>query len=252
MIMKTYSAVHKCIFLVLMLLISTELIAYDVIHTRQGKAIKVVIQRMDSEFVGYKLLDDLEGEIQYISSQNILKIDFDGKTPYTCDYTLGENYPEILRLSPGKFLIQDQIGNRRDYAQYLKEHSKEAYSHYAWGTGFLYSGTALGAASLVSSGFMIYHQIKGYEEVDNAKAYARFHQLPDPKLDTYGSHQNNVINAATISAISGIFGAAFIFVGLYQRNYSYTVYVRDRYNKAKALSFTPYVGINQVGFAIEF
>lgn len=250
--MKIYSVIRRCIFISLMFVISIHLMAYDVIHTREGNAMKVVIQMMDPEYVGYKLIDNLEGEIQYISSKKILKIDFDGETPYTCDYALGDNYPEVLRLSPGKYLIHNQVGNRRDYAHYLKEYSKTAYSHYAWGTGFLYSGIALGATSLVSSGVMVYHQIKGNEEVDNARAYARFHQLPDPQLDTYGSHQNTVINAATISAISGIFGATFIFVGLYQRNYSYTMYVRNRYNKAEAISFTPYVGINQIGLAIEF
>lgn len=250
--MKNNSVVYRLFILGVLFLMVNQLKAYDVIHTREGKAMKVVIQKMDIGFVGYKLMNDLEGEIQYISSKKIQKIDFDGETPYTCDYTLGENYPEILRLSPGKFLIQDEVGNRRDYANYLKEHSKEAYSHYAWGTGFLYSGIALGATSIVSSGVMVYHQIKGNEEVDNAKAYARSHQLPNPQLDTYGSHQNDVINAATISAISGIFGATFIFVGLYQRQYSYTVYLRNRYNKEQAVALTPYVGINQVGLSIQF
>lgn len=57
--------------------------AQDVIHTKDGRAIKSKVLEISDETVSYKMFDNLEGPVFKMASDLIEKIDFENGTHYS-------------------------------------------------------------------------------------------------------------------------------------------------------------------------
>lgn len=110
--------------------------AQDIIHTKDGRAIKSKVLEISDETVSYKMFDNLEGPVFKMTSNLIERIDFENGTHYSFvqegkSHDLSADASLTTLTAPGNnalLVFEDQIGTFDEKDEYLVEYIKELTS----------------------------------------------------------------------------------------------------------------------------